>query len=434
MATRRSFDAWVVSAPLGKGVDIIAQACRDFSHDNRILRADRYAGIPARDRKLWDHLQEQPTFVASLSRIPVIGSTLRRLTEQFVHRLPSRYPQRDQANWNRRLIEFYYYLQHQHLGRDFIQHLSKNPLPLITSSQVLAFSAEVHGYPAPIYLICHAADPSRAWAPLEPAHTHIRFLVPTKMAEERLQAYGVPAERIHHFGFPFAAGSISRKGLHADVEARIARLDPEHVFRPQKKQAAHRHQPLSLGLVADSGWRTHDLIRLMQGAGKAIRNGELIIHLFTGSDLARARSIEAIVRNQTLHRHLGSSLIVHTHENETVAFASFTEALPTIDVLWTAPNPWVFYTGLGLPIIAQPPIGGQEEARYAWLRGVQAGLPPLELETLSEWLSDWKRSGGLARMAWNGYGSAPSLGYERLQALLQGKHPHEEPLHATIPE
>ncbi len=432
MATR-SFRAWVVSAPLGQGVDILTQACSDLAHEGFVLRADNYPGISHHDKALWEHLQEQPSLLASLSNIPFVGRPLRGLLERVVHRLPSRYPHREQANWNRRLIEFYYCLQHQHLGRDFIQHLARKPLPLVTSSQVLAFSAEVHAYPGPIYLVCHAADPSRAWAPLNPANTRIQYLVPTQMAQDRLLAYGVPATNIHHFGFPLAPEAISSKGLPADVEARITRLDPDQIFRPHKRPSG-AHKPLTLGLVADSGWRTGDLIRLFEGAGKAIRNGELIIHLFTGTNTDRAHSIEAIARNQTLHRHLGSSLVVHAHETSSTAFTSFTKALPSIDILWSAASPWVFYAGLGIPLIVQPPIGGQEEARYAWIRGVQAGLPPLELSTVSEWLLDWRRSGGLARLAWNGYGSAPSMGHARLQALIEGKHPHNEELHATIPE
>ncbi len=433
MATRRSFRAWVVSAPLGKGVDLIAQACRDFANEDQILRADRYSGIPRTDRRLWTHLQEQPSLLSTLGKIPLVGRSLRNLTEGFVHRLPSRYPLNEQVAWNRRLIEFYYFLQTQKLGRDFIQKLAEQPLPLVTSSQVIAFSAEVHAYPGPIYLVCHAADPSRAWAPLEPMHTRIQWIVPTQMAEDRLRSYGVPAANIHHFGLPLSPLSVSSKGLHSDVEARIARLDPEQIFRTHKKPAKTQ-RPIALAVIADSCWRTHDLLTLLEGASKAIRSGELSLHLFTGNDTKRARVIEALARNKNLHRYLGSSLTVHHDEDETVAFQTFTKHLPEIDVLWTAPNPWVFYTGLGLPIIIQPPIGGQEEARYAWVRGVQAGLPPLELETLSEWILDWKRSGGLARLAWNGYGAAPYLGHERLKEILQGKHPHEEPLHATIPE
>jgi hypothetical protein len=432
MAPRRSFDAWVVSAPLGNGVDLVAQACRDFAHTGQILRADEYPGIPRPDRKLWTLLREQPSLLVTLGRIPVIGPSLRSLTERFVHHLPSRYPEREQTTWNRRLVEFYYYLQTQHLGRDFIQRLAENPLPLITSSQVIAFSAEVHAYPGPIYLVCHAADPSRAWAPLEPAQTRIQWIVPTQTAEARLQAYGVPSTNIHYFGLPFPSACISSKGLHADVEARIARLDPESIFQPHKKHVRSQ-RPLTLGVIMDSGWRTQDILRFLEGAGKAIRSGELILHIFTGTDLGRAGSIEAMARNQTLHRHLGSAVIVHAHADEAIAFTAFTKCFPEMDVLWTTPNPWVFSVGLGIPVIIQPGMGGQEEARYAWVRGVQAGLPPLELETLSEWLLDWKRSGGLARLAWNGYGSAPSMGYTRLKELLEGKQPHEEALHATIP-
>jgi hypothetical protein len=434
MPVRSLSQAWVVSAPLGQGIDLIAESCRDLAPNKTIVRADNYQGMPRRDRALWAHLQEAPSFLASLGSIPLIGSSLQRLTQRFVHKLPARYPQREQSHWNRRLVEFYYYLQHQGLGRDLIEQLSRQALPLITSSPVVAFSAEVHAYPGPIYLVCHAADPARVWAPLEPTHTRIQWIVPTHMAEERLQAYGVPSTKIHHFGLPLSHLSVSKKGLASDVEARIQRLDPEHIFRAHKSRKTVSSRPLALGIVADQGWRTHDLAKLLEGCGKALRNGTLSLHVFVGNDTRRGQSIEAVARNQLVHRHLGSSLVIHVHNEASLAFQSFTKALPDLDVLWSSASPWVFYSSLGLPVIVQSPIGGQEEARHAWLRGVQAGLPPLEPETASEWLMDWKQSGGLARLAWNGYGAAPSIGLERLKDLIAGKHPHNEPLHATIPE
>lgn len=426
--------AWVISGPLGKGTDLIAQACAPFASDESIIRADQYKSIPRRDRALWTHLQERPSLVSSLGSIPLIGQTLQKYAQRFSDQLPSRYPERQHIALNRRLVEFYYYLQNKGLGRDLIQRLSTEPgIPLVTGSPVVAFAAEVHQYPGPIFLICHTADPSRVWAPLEPRHTRIQWIVPTQMAEDRLKSYGIPVTHIHHAGFPLAGSAISSKGLHADVNARLARLDPEHVFKKDTKGPANS-RPLSLGVIADNGWRTHELIKLINGAQKAIRSGELILHLFTGTDVARTDSIEAITRNHQLHRHLGSSIRLHAHTDERVAFESFTNLLPEIDVLWSAPSPWIFYAGLGIPFIVEPPIGTQEEARHAWVRGIQAGLAPLEKETLSEWLLDWKRSGGLARLGWNGYGSAPSMGLSRLSDLIQGKITEEEPAHATIPE
>lgn len=433
MASHRSFDTRVVSAPLGAGIDIVAQTCRAYTSEDLVIRADAYKGVSRKDRALWKHLREQPSLIASLGRIPLIGNKARRLAERLVYHLPSRYPHRKQTAWTRRLVEFYYLLQNQGLGRDLINRLAEHPRPLITSSPVIAFSAEVHHYPKPIYLVCHSADPSRVWAPLEPARTRIRWIVPTQMAEERLRAYGVPATHILHFGFPLPHWSVSSKKLHADVDARITRLDPERIFHPHKKQA-RTERPLSLAIIADSGWRTHDLLRLLEGASKAIRNGTLILHLFLGTDMKRAASMQSMARNRLLHRYIGSSIMIHAHADEAIVFRSFTSLMPSIDVLWTAPNSWVFYAGLGIPLIVQPPVGEHEEAQYAWVRGIQAGLPPLELETLSEWILDWKRSGGLARLAWNGYGSAASMGYERLLHTLEGKRPDEEPLHGTIPE
>lgn len=426
--------AWVISAPLGKGTDLIAQACSSLASTDSIIRADQYPTIPRSDRALWTHLQERPSFISSLRAVPFIGPSLQRYAQRFADQLPSRYSGQEHLAWNRRLVEFYYYLQNKHLGKDLIQRLSSDEaIPLITGSPVVAFAAEVHQYAGPIFLICHTADPSRAWAPLEPTHTRIQWIVPTKMAEERLQSYGVPVTQIHHTGFPLASSAISNHGLATDVEARLARLDPEHIFR-KATRAHNSSRPLSLGVIADNGWRTHDLIKLIYGAQKAVRSGELILHLFTGTDVARGRSLEAITRNHQLHRHLGSSIRLHTHATEQVAFESFTRLFPEIDVLWSAPSPWVFYTGLGIPLIIEQPVGPQEEARHAWVRGIQAGLPPLEKETLSEWILDWKRSGGLARLGWNGYGSAPSIGLARLSSLIKGKSVNDESAHATIPE
>ena len=425
--------AWVISAPLGKGLDLVSAACESLAAEHTLIRADQYPGIPRRDAHAWSLLQEQASILSSIASLPFIGSTLQRWLERALHKLPPRYPRHQDPFWTRRLIEFYYYLQMKGLGYDLIHRLAEEAArPLITSSPVLAFAAEVHGYPGQIFLACHTADPSRAWAPLEPEQTRIHWIVPTQTAEQRLQSYGVPSSHVHHFGFPLSTNAISPKGLHADINARIARLDPHHVFRAQKEH--HADKPLNLALIADTGWRTHDLVTFVKGASAAIRANQLVLHIFTGANQVRTRLMEAIIQNQGLRRYLGSSLLLHAGSDEHIAYHAFVRLMPQIDLVWSVASPWVFYTGLGLPFIVQPPVGGQEEARYAWLRGIQAGLAPLELETMSEWLLDWKRSGGLARLAWNGYGAAPSEGFQRLNDLLQGKHPHEEALHATIPE
>ena len=44
-----------------------------------------------------------------------------------------------------------------------------------------------------------------------------------------------------------------------------------------------------------------------------------------------------------------------------------------------------------------------------------------EASNCAEWLEDWIQSGGLARMAWNGYIEAPTHGAYRIQSIITGE-------------
>ncbi|HCM45273.1 MAG TPA: hypothetical protein DIS54_00330 [Candidatus Veblenbacteria bacterium] len=39
----------------------------------------------------------------------------------------------------------------------------------------------------------------------------------------------------------------------------------------------------------------------------------------------------------------------------------------------------------------------------------------------NEWLFDWVNSGGLARLAWNGFIEAPTHGAYRIESIITGK-------------
>ncbi len=59
-----------------------------------------------------------------------------------------------------------------------------------------AFMAEEHGYKGEIYCIICDADMSRAWVPLDPQKSKIKFFAPCRRVVERLKLYGVKEENI----------------------------------------------------------------------------------------------------------------------------------------------------------------------------------------------------------------------------------------------
>jgi len=101
-------------------------------------------------------------------------------------------------------------------------------------------------------------------------------------------------------------------------------------------------------------------------------------------------------------------------------FSGFSEILKTTDILWTKPSELSFYTGLGLPIVIAPPIGSQEDFNRLWLQYVGGGIPQNDPKYTNEWLFDWIRSGGMARMAWSGYIEAPTHGTYRIEDIMLG--------------
>jgi hypothetical protein len=68
-----------------------------------------------------------------------------------------------------------------------------------------------------------------------------------------------------------------------------------------------------------------------------------------------------------------------------------------------------------------PSIGSQEQFNRIWLKSVGAGVTQGDPRYVNEWLFDWMNSGGLARMAWNGFIEAPTHGAYRIESIITGK-------------
>ncbi|NBS41824.1 hypothetical protein EBS80_04180, partial [bacterium] len=61
------------------------------------------------------------------------------------------------------------------------------------------------------------------------------------------------------------------------------------------------------------------------------------------------------------------------------------------------------------------------EFNRLWLQYMGGGIPQNDPKYTSEWLFDWIDSGGMARLAWNGYVEAPTHGTYRIEDTVLGR-------------
>jgi hypothetical protein len=322
-------------------------------------------------------------------------------------------------------------------GRHLIETLAKDPIPLVTTFFASAFFADYYDYPGEIYCVTTDADISRSWAPLDPKKSRIKYFASNGRVVERLKLYGVPEENIYLTGFPMPKeliGGPKAVAIKDLLAARLCNLDPKGIF----------HERYRRTLVAELGPARCDLSRAnhpltvtysVGGAGAQRQLGAQIMHSLksriarhevrfvlvpgTRQDVAefyRRSAIEA-----GLKKELGEWIVVPTLDSRHEYFDGFTRILETTDILWTKPSELSFYTGLGIAVVMAPPIGSQEEFNRLWLQYVGGGVPQNDPRYANEWLFDWINSGGVARMAWNGYVEAPTHGTYRIEDVVLGR-------------
>ena len=214
----QSDGAYVVTVDMGYGHQRAAFPLRDFAvgldgikSKDAIINANHYAGIPNADRRRWDSGRRWYERISRLKNLPLIGESIFSIMDYF-QRIEPFYPKRDLSKPTIQLKTIYSMIR-KGWGRDLIQRLNKNPLPLINTFFSPAYFAEEHGYKGDIYLICCDTDVSRAWAPLVPNKSRIKYLVPNRRVKERLGLYGVKQDQIFVTGFPLPKENIGGRDL-----------------------------------------------------------------------------------------------------------------------------------------------------------------------------------------------------------------------------
>jgi hypothetical protein len=433
--------AHVVDVNMGYGHSRAAYALKDLS-GGEVLSANDYKGIPLTDKKLWSQSREVYEAISKMKPVPVVGGYLFEALDHWQQIKPF-YPKRDLSRPNIQVRQIYHMIK-KGLGKHLIEKLSDNPLPLVTTFFIPAFFAEYYDYPGGIWCVTTDADISRAWAPLDPKSSRIKYLASNGRVVERLKLYGVPAENIYATGFPLPKELIG--GAKAQVAKdlitqRICNLDPNGYFHDSYQRtlkaelgsnrcavsnAAH---PLTLTYsVGGAGAQRKLGAALLKSLKSKIKRHEIRVNLMAGYRKDGVRYYRKIVKDLGLQKELGTWVNVPEHASRAEYFSDFDEVLKTTDMLWTKPSELSFYAGLGIAIIMAPPIGSQEEFNRVWLNYVGGGVSQNDPRYTDEWLEDWIESGGVARMAWNGYIEAPTHGTYRIEDLVLGRKSEIHPL------
>ncbi len=420
---------WLVTVSMGYGHQRTSYNLKHLACDGRIIEANRYPGIPGKDRKIWQGTRKFYEFISNFKKIPVIGNAAFSIFDTF-QRILSFYPKRDLSQPNFSLKQMYYLIK-KGWGRDLIERLKSKNIPLISTFFIPAFMAEFFGYPGKIFCVVCDADIARPWASLNPKQSRIKYLVPTERVAERLRLYGVKKENIFLTGYPLPLENIGDKDmkiLKESLKHRLLNLDPlKRYFEKYKtlidsklgvlpEKSSH---PLTITFsVGGAGAQKEIGLMIVKSLIKKIKTGELKIVLVAGTRRKVRDYFLKNIKKLKMENNLSLGVEILFESDIQKYFHSFDEVLKNTDILWTKPSELSFYTGLGLPEILAPPIGSQEEYNRDWL--LQLGSAMVQKNPLyaDQWISDLLNDGWFAEAAMQGFVEAEQLGVFNIQKII----------------
>ncbi len=398
--------------------------------DGEALNVNNYRGIPSWEKKHWEDNLEAYERISRFKKVPLLGKAVFSTMDYF-QRIKPRYPFR---NLSRQTIQqrYFFKLIKKGLGKDLISKLNKDGKPMITTFFVAAYMAEYHNYNGDIYCVVCDADISRAWAPIDPPTSRIKYFAPNKQVQKRLMMYGVKSENIIITGFPLPQENVGAKQeiLKSDLARRLTSLDASGEYRKREGALLKRfvpdclnkesNKPISITFaVGGAGAQKEIGAIILEKLAPGIRNGHFSLNLVAGVRSEVADYFKSEVEKTGLTNHPAVKILFH--KDKTGYFRLFNKALRTTDILWTKPSELSFYSGLGLPIIMSTPVGSQEDFNREWLIATGAGIDSFNPEYVNEWLPDMLDSGRLARAAMDGFLNAESLGAYNIENFLKTK-------------
>lgn len=422
----KNLRAYVVAVDMGYGHQRAADPLKKYAVGG-VINANSYVGIPQSDRKIWKNSREFYEKISRIKALPVVGEKIWKLYDHF-QKIPPFYPKRDLSAANIQTKSIYQFIKKQNWGRDLIEKLDKNPLPLITTFFATAFMAEEFAYRGEIYCVICDADISRSWAPLNPSLSRIKYITPTKIVAQRLKQYGVRSENILEYGFPLPELLIN--SAQKDLARRIVNLDPSGIFRSRynhlveenigKIKSVKSKKPVRIMFAVGGAGAQRDIgAQIIASLKTLIKNKKIELTLVAGIHNEVAMFFKSSLRKNGLINLLGKSVNIISASSKNEYFVKFNKEFRRCDVLWTKPSELSFYSELGMPIIIAPPIGSQEDFNSSWLLKMGAGISQYEPGDTHQWLVDWLDNGWLAEAAIQGYIEGDRGGLLSIEKLLQ---------------
>jgi hypothetical protein len=410
-----------------------------------VSQVDRAPIVAPGEEKLWRRVRTGYELVSRLSQVPLVGAPLRLFLDSLTD-IPHLHPYRDLSAPTRGVLTLDR-LVRRSLGQGMLARLAEDGVPLLTTFYSPAVVADRAGYDR-IFCVVTDTDLNRIWAPVRPEATRIQYLVPTRRAARRLEAYGVPAARITFTGFPLPhelVGGPALPVLRRNLAARLVRLDPDgelrrempeelaHFLGPLPEAEAGR-PPLVTFAVGGAGAQAELAREFLPGFRRPLEEGKLRLALVAGVRPEVEARFRDAIREAGLEGQVGHGLELLRAPTFDAYYRQFNALLARSDVLWTKPSELTFYAALGLPIVCAPPVGVHERYNRRWLRESGAGLRQRDPRVAADWLQDWLGDGLLASAAWAGYMRLPKFGLYRIVEAVSAPHGRAaDPAHA-LPE
>jgi hypothetical protein len=432
MKLTKSKKAWVVTVDMGYGHQRAAHALRHLAH-NQVINANTHKSLATKDKKIWRDGRKAYESISRFKHVPVVGNIVWDIFDSFQRIMPF-YPKRDLSSPTLQLKGTMRTIKKEEWGKRLIDFFKKKKLPIISTFFIPAYMAEFFKYPGNIYSVICDADISRAWAPLKPTMSKIKFFAPTKRVVDRLKLYGVNPKNIYLTGFPLPLENLGDERLSVlkcDLGHRLINLDPEKKYISQYKKTIIKHlgrknfcekitHPLTLMFaVGGAGAQREIGIQIVKSLKQKILNQEIRINLVAGVHNDVAMYFKRELRKLGLYKTIGKSIKIILSNSKQDYFLKFNKALRTTDILWTKPSELSFYCALGLPIIIAPPLGSQENFNQEWLKKLGAGIDQYNPKYCNEWLFDWIESGWLAEAAMQGFLEAPKMGTFEIERIIK---------------
>jgi hypothetical protein len=414
----------VVSVDMGYG-HLRAAAPLATALGVEILHADQPPLADARERVHWTRARRFYEVMSRLSQLPIIGGALDQMLD-VVTSIPRLHPFRDLSapSFGARSLNR---LIRRGLGAGLAERLRATETPLLTTFYAPAIAADYFACKG-IHCVVTDSDINRVWAPLEPAKSNIRYFVPSRRAQRRLAAYGVPEQNIEFTGFPLPhelVGGPDLTAIRKTLPGRLARLDPEGAFRQMYREELfhflgplppeeERRPPLLVFAVGGTGTQVGIARRLLPSFRGKILEGKIRIALVAGVRSEVAAKLQASVLEAGLAERIGSGIEILFERDFDAYYRGFNQLLVRADILWTKPSELTFYAALGIPLILASPVGVHEFSNRRWARESGAGLKQRDARYAAGWIDEWLADGILAAAAWSGYRRLPKLGLYRI--------------------